>query len=238
MKVLINYADRKYYNSQKKNSQTGRNIGKFDKVIEYNRNILDKEFITNNKFILNNPRGAGYWLWKPYIILKTLNTLNDGDYLFYCDAGSHFINSIDYLINFMEKIKQDILPFELNHIEKIWTKRDLFLILKCDGSRYYNSKQRVGGFQLIKKNANTLNFYREYLKIAQRPRAITNIPNKLGKPNYPGFKEHRHDQSIFSLLTKKYGYKAYRDPSQFGGRHKVSNKVIYPQIIELTRNKK
>ena len=23
-------------------------------------------------------------------------------------------------------------------------------------------------------------------------------------PNYPNFKEHRHDQSIFSLLTKKY----------------------------------
>ena len=29
--------------------------------------------------------------------------------------------------------------------------------------------------------------------------------SKSVNPNYPGFNEHRHDQSIFSLLTKKHG---------------------------------
>ena len=44
MKILINYADTKYYNSQKKNSQTGLDIGNFDKVINYNRGSLDPTF--------------------------------------------------------------------------------------------------------------------------------------------------------------------------------------------------
>ena len=35
-------------------------------------------------------------------------------------------------------------------------------------------------------------------------RIITDMPNVCGKQNYRGFIEHRHDQSIFSLLTKKY----------------------------------
>jgi hypothetical protein len=34
--------------------------------------------------ILEQPRGAGYWMWKPYVILKTLVERMDwGDYLCY-----------------------------------------------------------------------------------------------------------------------------------------------------------
>lgn len=32
-------------------------------------------------------QGAGYWVWKPFIILKELEHLQDGDYLLYTDAG-------------------------------------------------------------------------------------------------------------------------------------------------------
>src|SRR5437762_81793 len=109
MKILINYADRKFYESQKKNSMTGLNVGGFDKVIQYSRKDIDPEFCNKNKHIINYPKGAGYWIWKPYIILKTLENTKEGDYIFYCDAGSHFVNSIDHLIKQME---QDIMPFE------------------------------------------------------------------------------------------------------------------------------
>lgn len=237
--ILINYADRRYYNSQRKNSQTGKNIGKFDRVIAYSRKHLDINFQKKNRLILNNNRGAGYWIWKPYIILKTLNQLNDGDYLFYCDSGSYFIHSIRPLVDILEKSGQPIMCFQLNHIEKVWTKRDTFILLGCDKPEFYNSKQRLGGFQLVKKCPESIKFYQEYLKFAQDRRCITDLPNQLRKPNYPGFRDHRHDQSIFSLLTKKYGYQCYRDPSQFGGKHKPGDKnILYPQIIQLTRDKR
>jgi hypothetical protein len=38
-------------------------------------------------FILSNPRGYGYWVWKPYVILEELNKIPDGDILLYTDAG-------------------------------------------------------------------------------------------------------------------------------------------------------
>ena len=44
----------------------------------------------------------------------------------------------------------------------------------------------------------------EYLYYAQDKRIITDDPNELGYNNYEGFRDHRHDQSILSLLTKKY----------------------------------
>jgi hypothetical protein len=61
----------------------------------------------------------------------------------------------------------------------------------------------------------------------------------MGKPNYKEFKDHRHDQSIFSVLTKKYNLLAYRDPSQWGNKDIKTYKStsFYPQIIVSTRQR-
>ena len=66
-KYLINYANITHYNSQKGNSQSGLSNGGFDEVFSYNYSDIDDEFKEKNKHILEQPRGAGFWLWKPYI---------------------------------------------------------------------------------------------------------------------------------------------------------------------------
>ena len=106
-----------------------------------------------------------------------------------------------------------------------------------DKPKFYDTKQRLAGFQLIKKTQFSVTFYEEYLNYAQDERIITDDNNTLGYKNYDGFKENRHDQTIFSLLTKTYNLKAFRDPSQWSGRYKLDDNKEYPQIIELTRNK-
>ena len=35
----------------------------------------------------HNQRGAGYWIWKPYIIWKTLQDVEDGDIVCYIDSA-------------------------------------------------------------------------------------------------------------------------------------------------------
>ena len=45
----------------------------------------------------------------------------------------------------------------------------------------------------------------ELLYFSQDKRIITNDPNTQVLPNYVGFQENRHNQSILSLLLKKYG---------------------------------
>lgn len=238
MRMLINYANDQFTQGQKLNSKTGREVGGFDEVISYSPDDLEQGFYESNAGILNQSRGAGYWLWKPYLIYQTLQILNRGDFLFYCDSGSYFINPIDPMIEIAEASGQDILVFELEHIEKVWTKRDAFVLMDCDRPEYTDSKQRLASFCLFRKSRFTMTFAGEYLSYAQDERVLTDLDNRCGYPNYPEFKDHRHDQSILSLLSKRHGIKAFRDPSQWGNdakqRHADSG---YGQIIQHTRQR-
>lgn len=213
--VLINYSNNRYKNAQKINTKTAIDSGKFSKVISYSEEDIDECFFSSNKNILNQTKGGGYWLWKPYFIKKALEELQDGECLFYCDSGSKFTNSIDEFICSIGDTF-DIVPFELQYIEKYWTKRDCFQLMECDNTIITESNQRLASFILFKKSIFSMQFVNEWLNYAQDERILTDIENQLGMANYGNFEAHRHDQSIFSILTKRYNIQAYRDPSQSG----------------------
>jgi len=234
--VLINYADSNFIKEQKKNSRSGGKVGKFRKVISYGPKDIDEYFYSKNKSILSEKRGGGYWLWKPYFIQKQLRELNIGEYLLYCDSGSYFIRDIENLVKSLEASGQDIMPFDTTFKEQDWTKRDAFLLLECDKPYFAESNQRGATFMLFKKSKASTEFVDEWLSLAQDERLITDIDNTLGRNNYVGFKEHRHDQSIYSLLTKKKKLQAFRNPGQQGNDLKTQYpNSKYDQIIEHTR---
>ncbi len=187
--------------------------------------------------MLRSRTGAGYWLWKPYFIKRALSMLNEGDFLLYCDSGSHFIDRIDPLIEIAVRTQQQVIPFELTHLERRYTKRDAFILMGCDTARFTDTRQRLGGFILLQKSAFAEAFVNEFLDLAQDPRLITDMKSRLGS-DYADFVAHRHDQSIFSLLTKRYGLTAYRDPSQWGNSLREEYPAsTYGQLIELTRER-
>jgi hypothetical protein len=236
--VLVNYANSLYSQSQKKNSKTGLEQGGFSKVFSYGPKDIDQDFYIKNRRILNQKKGNGYWLWKPYFIKKALEKLNFGDHLFYCDSGSYFIDSIKNLI-LLSDLDQDMMVFELPFLEKQYTKRDTFVLMGCDSERYSNSNQILGGYCLWKKSDFTIKFVDDWLKYAQDERIITDNKNECGLPDYDAFIAHRHDQSIFSLLCKKNSLKVHRDPSQFGNESIANyNNSKYQQLLVLTRQKK
>jgi hypothetical protein len=57
------------------------------------------------------------------------------------------------------------------------------------------------------------------------------MANVCGLPNYPGFEDHRHDQSVLSLLARKHGIATRPDVSQWGDGRRSPE---LPRIIELT----
>jgi hypothetical protein len=236
-KVLINFATLKFYEAQQRNAETALTVGGFDKVICYSRKDIDREFRSRNRSILRARIGAGYWLWKPYFIKRTLSTLDEGDFLFYCDSGSHFIDRVDPLIEVATHTEQPVIPFDLSHPERRYTKRDALILMGCDTPRFTERGQRLGSFILIRKCPLAETFVDEFLELAQDARLIANRPSRLG-PEYPDFIAHRNDQSIFSLLTKRHGLDAYRDPSQFGNDRREQHPTsTYGQLIDLTRSK-
>ena len=179
----------------------------FTEIILYTADDLKKDVDFWNKhniFINNNRRGYGYWLWKSYIIKKTMENMNDGDILLYLDCGCE----IDYkkkedLIKHINLVKTNkIIYTTTSGKEKDWNKMDLIVKLDMKKDIYLDTKQHQAGVLLFLVCDKTRQFVNEWYKIGCDYHNIDDSPSMIS--NVPSFREHRHDQSIFSLLLKKY----------------------------------
>lgn len=215
MIYAINYADEKFERARKFNTKTAYTKGKVDKVIEYSPSDLDEAFVKRNKKILSYKRGAGLWLWKPYIILKTLKQINEGDYLFYCDAGAIYVNRIQYLIDCMEKHQQFVMVFELPLLSRQFTKKETFYLMD---SIDYEQNQILGGYILLKKNDFSESFISEWLNYCEDERILSPEYFCPEIKEFDDFVAHREDQSVLSILVRKHNLPVFRDPSDFGER--------------------
>ena len=140
--------------------------------------------------ILTQKRGAGYWLWKPYIILKTLQSMTDGDFLMYADAGSEYIADVSPLFDVLEADKRDYVFFRLPYKQSAWTKRDAFVLTGdtlceinltsgCDNSLCQSQLQLNAAFHLWRKSADSIRFVEQWLEFCKDPRILTDIPNEM-----------------------------------------------------------
>jgi len=215
MKLFINYSDDKFKKQQQFALFMAKHAGGFDKVIGYNKEDIEEKFYNKYVDILLQPKGGGYWLWKPYFIAKTLEQLAAGDYLFYLDSGAFFLKNAAVLMQELDKTDQDIMGFELPLIEGQWTKKELFINMNCDAPGFAASNQILASFMLIKKTKMSTQFCQEYLAFSCDEIKLTDSPS-TGIQQKDDFISHRNDQSIFSLLYKKYNLHPFKDPSQFG----------------------
>ena len=177
-------------------------------VIIYNKSDIDTEFMTNNDRILNEKRGGGYWLWKPYIINKTLSKIDEGDYLFYLDSKYYFVENFkDLYENIMKK--NDIIlwsnkPNENTNYMKNYCKMDI--IKKYDIEDIVlnqNATECWAGAIFIKKMPYIEKLMKEWLTMCCCVyEDISDTTSLL--PNYKNVSDHRHDQSLLSVLVYKY----------------------------------
>ena len=203
--IAISYSNSIYQTQLQYCKKSALEIGKVDEFFGYKPRDIDYEFRRNNTDILSRNRGNGYWLWKPYFILKTLkDKLNFGDYLIYTDAGVLYKQNVNILINFLEKKNEDMWFYKLSTIEKFYAKRDAFILMGADNKYYSETLSYNAAFQLYKKTKFTLKFVEDYLYYSKDKRIITDDSNTQLLPNYNGFIDNRHDQTVLSLLIKKY----------------------------------
>lgn len=199
MIYAINYANDIFSMSAKFNLLTAKYIGKADKVFSYEPKDIDGKFYKENESILSLPRGNGYWLWKPYFIKKSLEKINFGDYLMYSDSGSVYIRKI---LNIINRMDQDVYLGNVESLEREYTKKDAFVLLDADIEVIKNTKQFEASFILIRKTKWSIKFIDEWLQGCLTGDLITDAKSCLGEDD-ADFIEHRHDQSLLSIVAKK-----------------------------------
>jgi len=160
-------------------------------------------------------RGSGYWSWKPFIILKRLNEVPDGDIVFYCDVGRIYpFKLLDqpiapYLL-WMEENMQDVMPgIEIPWDGPIsrWTKRDALLHMEMDRSDILESFPIQASFSLWKAGELSRELVGEWMNLCARRQLVSDDPTITPLGEHGDFFENRHDQALLSLLCMKAGVK-------------------------------
>lgn len=176
----------------------------------------DVDFWTQHgSFLETNSRGYGYWLWKPYLIWKTLQTLEEGDVLMYADAGCS-INQygMNKFHEYLQKINESefgLLAFQLSSglTDVKYTKRLVLNTLHAS-KEMMESDQIMATFILMKKTKYTTEFVNNWYQHASQHDLLDDSQSNLD--NYIPFIDHRHDQSIYSILLKQILYKKHSYP--------------------------
>ena len=177
----------------------------FDNTFAYSKEWLTTtDFYKENKKILDYERLCGYALWKPYVILETLKKADYGDIVVYMDCGDVPVHKEinDVIKKYMFYNDQYFITTVNQNRE--YTKRDCFVLMNCDSEYYWNSLQMEDGFLSFKKTDFNIELVEEWMKYCSDERIITDMPNTCGLENFSEFKDHRHDQSIISLLQLKH----------------------------------
>ena len=94
----------------------------------------------------------------------------------------------------------------------IWTKGECFAALGCEDSIFKEHPQIQATFSVWEKHDASIDFVSTWLDWCTNPAALIDDHIDPNIPDAPDFREHRHDQSVLTLLTLKRGLKCFGSP--------------------------
>lgn len=209
---MITYGNNLYYDSKKRLVEEARNFGEFDMIKDFGPEDLSEDFKEKYRDVLMMPRGAGYWIWKLDIIEQSLKDMIDGQILIYLDAGCSFNvkgkKRFNQYIQMLKESNYDIISFQMKkEIEREYTTRQIFdaLEIKKDGKKAC-SGQYIATVLIMKKGKHLRLLLDKMKEILEKDMYLfTDKYNQKQHEENNRFKDNRHDQSVFSLIRKKYG---------------------------------
>lgn len=226
---LVTFADgdKNWGRSYRRFARQAHASGYFSTIQKYDysrlNNILDTLPRNVRQFITSNSRGYGYWVWKPIILLDSLENLQDGEHgVIYLDVGCT-INSNPIASSRMRDYMKIAnthsgLFFELRGNNKCadWVKRDaqIYMGLSPD---VLGENLIVGGIFFLKNTEPNKALLKEWLRIMCEDNFHYLDDSPSVEPNSSNFVEHRHDQALLTGLIRKRTYPVIPDETYFSG---------------------
>ena len=227
--VFASYGDDRYSYQRERITQQACDSGWFTHVHEpFTRadaeRLVSSEGCAEAVEVLNRPRGGGYWIWKPLVVREMLRSLRDGDVMLYADAGCSIVSQAKD--EWWSKVRRlsESRPIDAHQLDAenarkigcpvtnaVWSRMDAIMHVLGSGvvpeqlSAFLSREQIEAGRLLILNTPQARALVNEWCELAlKHPKLFTD--DKSALPNAPGFKEHRHDQSIFGALMWRYGW--------------------------------
>jgi hypothetical protein len=188
--------------------------GIFETVEAYNlKKIKDKHprfWEQHKEFLITEKRGLGYWLWKPFLIAAKLDLMPENEFLIYADAGCEIV--ADKVLNLVHLLPTDpfiditVVPLEKFHTIAQWTNKYCLTHME-NAMQYLQLPQIAASFLFIKNTSKSRAIIAEWFEwcVYENKSCLIDRP---GESEGNEFKEHRHDQSIFSLLLYDFQSRA------------------------------
>jgi hypothetical protein len=181
----------------------------------FNESDLSNRFRSENSETLSLDRGAGYWLWKPYIIRKVTGERSLNDVIHYLDAGT--------IPKFHSQIYSSLAE---NNLINVWCLENSRLLdwiepsvlEDLDGMSFSELPMIQASGILSKNNPQFKVLLNEWLNLCLEPKYLR--PETLGGyKKSDGFIWHRHDMSLLTVLV-------YKNPDLFKIHGQESSKAV------------
>ena len=227
----------KYKNAHKRFYNSAKCFNLFNSInIFSEKNIYNFcKDIRQHKNILSTTKGYGYWIWKYYLILEMMNKVEENDIIFYSDLGCTLnkYGTKRFNEHIIKTKKFGVLTFRLEHEEFKYTKIDTYKRVFGDSFAHFSTPQILAGAFFFINNKFNKSIMKEMINIGIKNNfySISDKPSTI--PDHKNFIEHRHDQSLFSLIAKKHNL-AYLDDEIFF-KNWYSDGIEFP--IWATRNR-
>lgn len=216
-KIFVSYGSEPFYGTLKRIRKEARRLRIFDKVITYTDRDLPAYIRQSSLF--NYSRGGGYWVWKPYVILKTMQRYPNA-IIVYADAGCSLNQNVEewqFWFQQMDLYDMLITQYQSNkdygwysafHTKSVkistWTKKltlDFFDNM-FGNTEWHNYNKIWAGMMIIRRNPTLL---QEWLDIMlSYPELVADPTDEELPCQNDGFIAHRHDQSILTPLVYWY----------------------------------
>lgn len=236
---LVSYASGDVYIQNQNNLNMSASMTRvFDVIVSSGPHDIDPEFYQKYKEVISQKRGviSGYYVWKPYIILKTLKMMPENDILFYADCTAIIRDEISKILKLSEK--HDIVLFPGNNTNRKYMQKAMIDKMMNGDESIRDKAQLEGGFLLLRNNAKTREFIAAWLKDMEDLRFLDAVKDK---DEYNDFVDHRHDQAILSAIyyihpERYHLYKLY--PARTSAFFVARRRSAECSLQSITFNKK
>lgn len=195
-KIFISYGNAVYYDSLNRIKQEAEQTGLFDVIITYTDDDLPEE--VKKHPLLQYQRGGGYWLWKPYIILKALTEVaGENDIVIYSDAGNEIFADKEWTEYFDYLEEYSAVCFKYGGLIKWWTRKEVLDYFAPTCPHLSELWQIMGGLNLwSKKSIPVVQAWFDLM--FKHPELVIDVQPEEMKHQLGCFREHRHDQAMLS----------------------------------------